>query len=104
MSTFEESLKAELEKTRLLFQFESLRFHLPGGITYRPDFVLQDCSIKGRTVLLEPHGIWELPEKRVVNIGGQRFRVQAYGDKPDPSEVQFALTMNMVHNSSEDFE
>lgn len=90
MSTFEKSLRAELEKTKLLFQYESLRFNLPGGITYRPDFVLPDCKIKGRTVLLEPHGIWGLPENRVVNIGGRTIRVQAYSDKPDPSEVRFA--------------
>jgi len=93
MSTFEESLRAELEKTRLMFQYESLRFNLPGGITYRPDFVLPECKIKGRTVLLEPHGIWGLPENRVVNIGGRRIRVQAYSDKPDPSEVQFTNKM-----------
>ena len=93
MSTFEESLRAELEKTRLMFQYESLRFHLPGGITYRPDFVLPECKIKGRTVLLEPHGIWGLPENRVVNIGGQKISVQAYSDKPDPSEDRFTNKM-----------
>ena len=93
MSTFEESLRAELEKTRLMFQYESLRFHLPGGITYRPDFVLPDCKIKGRTVLLEPHGIWGLPEERVLNIGGRNICVQAYSDKPDPSEIRFTSKM-----------
>jgi len=93
MSTFEESLRAELEKTRLIFQYESLRFHLPGGITYRPDFVLPKCRIKDRTVLLEPHGIWALPDNRVVNIGGREIRVQAYSDKPDPSEVRFTSKM-----------
>ena len=75
MSTFEESLRAELEKTRLMFQYESLRFNLPGGITYRPDFFLPECRIKGKTVLLELHGIWGLPENRVVNIGGRKISV-----------------------------
>lgn len=93
MSTFEESLREELEKTRLMFQYESLRFHLPGGITYRPDFVLPECKIKDRTVLLEPHGIWALPENRVVNIGGRKISIQAYSDKPDPSEVRFTKKM-----------
>ena len=93
MSTFEESLRAELEKTRLMFQYESLIFNLPGGITYRPDFVLPKCKIKGKTVLLEPHGIWGLPEKRVVVIGGRKIIVPAYSDKPNPSEVRFTNKM-----------
>ena len=40
-------------------------------------------------MLLEPHGIWGLPENRVVNIGGRKISVQSYSDKPDPSEVRF---------------
>jgi hypothetical protein len=100
MSSFEKRVRGELEKTRLMFQFESLRFNLPGGITYRPDFVLPECKIKGRTVLLEPHGIWGLPENRVVNIGGRKIRVQAYSDKPDPSEVRFT---NKIRSFRETF-
>ncbi len=39
--------------------------------------------------MLEPHGIWALPEKRVVNIGERKIRIQAYSDKPNPSEIRF---------------
>ena len=89
MSTFEESLKRELLKTKILFYFESLRFNLPGGLTYRPDFVLPECKIKGKIVLLEPHGVWGSPEKRQVRFGNRVIKFQAYGTKPNVSEVQF---------------
>lgn len=89
MSTFEESLKRELVKTKIMFYFESLKFNLPGGLTYKPDFVLPQCKIRGKTVLLEPHGVWGTLEKRQVRIGNRVIKFQAYGTKPNVSEVQF---------------
>ena len=89
MSTFEESLRRELLKTNIMFYFESLRFNLPDGFTYKPDFVLPQCKIKGKTVLLEPHGVWGSPERRRVRIGTKVIKFQAYGTKPNESEVQF---------------
>ncbi len=42
----------------MMFYFEPQRFSLGGGLTYRPGFVLPVYSVGGRTVILEPHGVW----------------------------------------------
>ncbi|HUV33527.1 MAG TPA: hypothetical protein VMW22_01255, partial [Candidatus Desulfaltia sp.] len=57
-SGFERSLRGLLERQSMVFYFEPQRFGLGGGLTYRPDFVLPGCRVGGRTVILEPHGVW----------------------------------------------
>jgi hypothetical protein len=43
----------------MMFYFEAQKFNLGGGLTYRPDFILPGYKVQGRTVVLEPHGIWK---------------------------------------------
>jgi len=60
-STFEKTVRKELEKLQLLFISEPYPFSLPehkGAPHYTPDFVLPRCRKKGKIVILEPHGIW----------------------------------------------
>ena len=99
MSTFEENVRTELQKTQLLFYYESHRFNLPGGITYLPDFVLPECKIKGKAVLLEPHGIWSYPQRRIANIGGRKMTFQAYGTEKDTSETRFTEKIRLFRET-----
>ncbi|MFH2110805.1 MAG: DUF2400 family protein [Candidatus Bathyarchaeota archaeon] len=57
-SGFERSLRGLLERQSMVFYFEPQRFSLGGGLTYKPDFVLPGVRVGGRTVVLEPHGVW----------------------------------------------
>ena len=99
MSSFEENVRAELQKTQLVFYYESHKFNLPGGITYLPDFVLPKCKRKGKTVLLEPHGIWSYPKRRIANIGGRRMTFQAYGTEKDTSETRFTEKIRLFRET-----
>jgi hypothetical protein len=99
MSSFEENVKAELQKTRLMFYFESLRFNLPGRITYLPDFVLPGPKIGGKTVLLEPHGVWSYPQVRTFKIGGRVMKVQAYGADIDRTELLFTQKLRLFRET-----
>jgi hypothetical protein len=98
-SKFEENVKAELVKTKILFYYESHRFHLPNGITYLPDFVLPNCRIKGKTVLLEPHGIWSIPQRRKISIGNRTITIQAYGRENNSHEYQFAKKLQLFRET-----
>ena len=95
MSTFEESIEAELRKMHIVFSYESHRFNLRKGITYLPDFVLPNCQVKGKTVLLEPHGVWTQPTYRNVNVEGKKISCYALPPKLDVSEIQWAEKMRM---------
>ena len=99
ISNFEENVKAELVKTKILFYYESHRFHLPGGLTYLPDFVLPNCRVKGKTVLLEPHGIWSTPQRRNIRIGDRTMTVQAYGREKNSHEAQFAEKLRLFRET-----
>lgn len=99
MSSFEERVKEELRKTSIMFYFESHTFNLPGGITYRPDFVLPNRMIKGRTVLLEPHGIWGRPETREIRFGNRTYRIPAYGVRPDENEEKFTVKTSLFRET-----
>jgi len=57
-SSFEAGLRALLEKQSIMFAFAAQRFNIGDGLTYRPDFILPSFQVQGRTVVLEPHGIW----------------------------------------------
>jgi hypothetical protein len=57
-SGFEAGLRSLLEKQSMVFAFAAQRFNLRDGLTYRPDFILPGYRVEGRTVVLEPHGIW----------------------------------------------
>ena len=58
-SGLEEKVRRELKKAKILFYYESEIFNLPGGITYKADFILRRQKVEGKTVILEPHGTWE---------------------------------------------
>jgi hypothetical protein len=98
-SKFEERVKEELLKTKIIYYYESHRFHLPGGLTYVPDFVLPNCRIKGKTVLLEPHGIWSTPQRRQISIGDRTMTVQAYGIEKNSHEAQFAEKLRLFRET-----
>jgi hypothetical protein len=95
MSKFEENVKSELKKTNIMFSYESHKFHLRDGLTYLPDFVLSNCRVKGKTVLLEPHGVWTHPLYRTVNVGGKKISCYALPPKLDESEIRFTEKMRM---------
>jgi len=74
VSRFEANLRALLEKHAIMFYFEAQRFNLGDGLTYRPDFILPDYWVDGRTVVLEPHGIWRGRHELEVVEKYRRFR------------------------------
>ena len=98
-SKFEDNVKAELVKTKILFYYESHKFNLPNRLTYLPDFVLPNCRIKGKTVLLEPHGIWSIPQRRQIRIGDRTMTVQAYGREKNSHEAQFAEKLRLFRET-----
>ena len=89
VSSFESQIRHELDKLKILFYYESHRFSLPHRTTYLPDFVLPRCQISGKTVLLEPHGIWTRKCHRNVMIGGRSMTFYAFPQKVEHSEIQF---------------
>jgi len=93
VSSFEQNIKRELEKTKILFYYESLKFNLPGDITYLPDFVLPRTRINCKEVILEPHGIWARPNPRTVKFGRRKITVPMYGPQTDPDELRFIEKM-----------
>ena len=95
MSNFEEKIKSELRKMNLVFSFESHRFNLREGLTYLPDFVLPNCQVKGKTVLLEPHGVWTHCVYREVNAGGKKISCYALPAKLDELEIQWVEKMKI---------
>lgn len=95
MSSFESQLDTELRKMEILFSYESHKFTLRKRITYRPDFVLPTCKVKGKTVLLEPHGIWTQKTRRRVNLGRKSFTIYALPPKLDRFEIQFTEKLRM---------
>ena len=95
MSGFEEAIVEQLVKAGTMYFYESHVFNLPGGITYRPDFVLPGVSVGGRGVLLEPHGVWDYPRTRTVNIGGTRMRIPALDPEPSIDERRFVDKMRL---------
>ena len=95
MSSFEEMVHAELKKMHIVFSYESHRFNLRDGLTYSPDFVLPNCQVKGRTVLLEPHGVWTRPTFRSLDIYGKKISCFALPAQLDVAEIQWAEKMRM---------
>ena len=77
-SNFEVNVRAELLKQRVLFQYESMKFSLDGGLTYRSDFVLPGVTVRGKRVILEPHGIWREGHDKDVTAKYANFR-KLYG-------------------------
>jgi hypothetical protein len=73
-SGFERSLRAMLERQSMLFYFELQRLSMGGGLTYRPDFVLPGIKVGGRTVILEPHGVWRGGHETEVTRKYRLFR------------------------------
>jgi len=59
-SGWEEKTANVLRKMKIPYSYELIRFPLPGGISYTPDFIINK-SKQGRKILLEPH--YELTEK-----------------------------------------
>jgi len=95
ISSFESQLDTELRKMEILFSYESHKFTLRKRITYRPDFVLPTCKVKGKTVLLEPHGIWTQKTRRRVNLGRKSFTIYALPPKLDRFEIQFTEKLRL---------
>lgn len=101
-STFEQSVKAELEKLQFMFSFEPLILNLPGARgapQYTPDFVLPNCKKKRRTVILEPHGFWTPLEKRPVRIGHKTFLIWVRPTRIDPDESKFVNKLRDFRNT-----
>lgn len=89
---FEKGIKSRLEELKILFYYEPFSFGLPkgsGAPKYTPDFILPRCKRKGRTVILEPHGIWTRLQKRLVRIGKKRFSLWVDPTRIEPSELEF---------------
>jgi len=101
-STFERSVKAELEKLRFMFSFEPFSLNLPrerGAPQYTPDFVLPRCKKKGRVVILEPHGFWTPLEKRQVRIGHRTFWIWVRPTRIDVDELEFVDKLRDFRNT-----
>ena len=92
-STFEQSVRAELEKLQFLFTFQPYPFSLSeqtGASHYRPDFVLPRCRKKGKIVIFEPHGIWTPLQKRMVSLSGHSsFSIWVTPTKFEAEELMF---------------
>jgi len=97
LSSFEERVKHELKQMGIMFHYESQRFQLTPNITYLPDFVLPNCRIKGKTVILEPHGIWSHPKPRKTRIGGKTMTFHSYEKTPD--ELKFTKKMRLFRET-----
>jgi len=54
-SRWERRIAKELECKRVNYRYEKIRFSLPSGRTYKPDFILPDIKVDGRRIILEPH-------------------------------------------------
>ncbi len=101
-SSFEQDVRAELEKLEFIFSFEPNIFLLPesSGIPrYTPDFVLPRCRKKGKIVILEPHGIWTPREKRVITLGRRTFPVWVLPDKISLEELRFVNKMRIFRET-----
>lgn len=100
-STFQQNVKAELDKLQFLFSFEPLNLNLPedGARKYTPDFVLPKCKKNGKTVILEPHGIWTRRKKRTVRIGRRRFPIWVRPSRIDPYELRFVNKLEKVRET-----
>jgi hypothetical protein len=91
-STFEHNIESELKKLQFMFSFEPHIFNLAedqGPPRYTPDFVLPNCKKDGKIVILEPHGPWTRPEKRIVRIGHRRFPIWVRPTQVNPDELRF---------------
>lgn len=101
-SSFEQEVRAELEKLEFIFSFEPHNFILPersGVPRYTPDFILPRCRKKGKIVILEPHGIWTPLEKRSVKLGGNNFHVWVIPKQTSPEEVRFVNKMRIFRET-----
>ena len=97
MSSFEERVRDELRRMGIVYYFESHRFQLTRRITYRPDFVLPNCRISGKRVLLEPHGIWSYPIPRKSRVGGKTITFHSYERTED--ELKFTEKMRLFRET-----
>jgi hypothetical protein len=93
-STTEASIGKYLFKLGILFNYESNIFQL-SKYTYKPDFILPDYQKEGKTILLEPHGIWTKLRKRRIKIGRRWMSVTA-PFRPDPDEVKFISKLSLL--------
>lgn len=100
-STFEQNVRAELDKLQFLFSFEPLNLNLPGdgALRYTPDFVLPKCKMNGKTVILEPHGFWTHRKKRLVKIGHRRFPIWVRPSRLDADELKFVNKLKKVRET-----
>jgi hypothetical protein len=91
-STFEAKVRADLTKFEVMFQFTPYALQLKndeGAPKYTPDFVLSQYKRKGKTIILEPHGIWTPKTKRWINLGHKRFYIWTRPIKINLDERQF---------------
>jgi hypothetical protein len=92
-SSFEQEIRAELERLQFMFRFEPQILNLSGdggAPQYTPDFVLPSCRKKGKVVILEPHGPWTPLERRMVTISSRSFPIWVYPSQVQPDELRFA--------------
>ena len=77
-SHLEENVAKTLREMDVSYEYERARFPLAKHIFYTPDFLLRKLRVKGKKVILEPHGIWQ---KREAHKFLERMRVfrQTYG-------------------------
>lgn len=104
-STFEKSVREELEKLQFMFLFEPYPFSLPeqsGVPQYRPDFVLPRCRKKGKIVILEPHGIWTPLQKRIVTLDNWSFHIWVSPTEIDPDESMFVNKLRVFREVYKD--
>lgn len=89
MSSYERRVKEALEALDVVYHYESNIFRLTEGApSYKPDFILPDYQRNGKTILLEPHGIWTPPRRNRVRIGSRWMEVTAPGE-PSVDEREF---------------
>ena len=99
-SDFERAIAAELERLKFKFDYEKNTFQLSKGVPhYKPDFVLQKCSKKNKTVILEPHGIWTPRERKTYSVMGRTYHVWANPSVPDVDEQKFVRKLRIFRET-----
>jgi len=101
-STLEKEVRENLERFDFLFSFEPWNFVLDeddGAPTYTADFVLPQCKINGKTVILEPHGVWTPRKRRTVGYRRSKFTIWVLPTIIDQDEVEFIHKLRQFRTS-----
>ena len=89
VSRLEEVVRDELRKLKIPFRYESAEFPLTNKVNYTPDFYLLKTRKHNKKVLLEPHGLWTEPEKRLFRLNKMCGSIWVPRTEVDLNELEF---------------